>query len=157
MTTSAKEWKAKRGSEVMLPSGNTATLRRISLLRMVSSGSEVPDLLSGLVAGAMDGADASSLIKPEALPGLSKVLDIVCRAAFVEPVIAADGVAPEDDEIELGDLTDPDRIFVMSYVMGRVGGDAVAAFPVQSQNDLDAVPTDDDATRGVVTPSWDQQ
>lgn len=125
--TSGVVWRSAReqGYLKQLPSGNWARLRPVALDRLLISG-EIADLLTPLVVKmVMEGADTVSLdtflnnVTTERALGTVaetiQLLDLVCKAAFIEPRIVDNPQA--DDEISLSDLLLEDKGLVFSLAM----------------------------------------
>lgn len=149
--TSGAVWRSAReqGYLKQLPSGNWARLRPVALDRLLISG-EVADLLTPLVVKmVMDGADTVSLdtflnnATAERTLGTVaetiQLLDLVCRAAFVEPRIVDNPQA--DDEISLADLSLEDKGLAFSLAMQPA--EELRRFRLEPTPDVATVPDRD--------------
>lgn len=157
--TPGSEWRSIRelGVPIELPSGMIANLRPVRPDRLAAQG-EVLDILTPLVHKMLfEGADASADLIAEAigetiepkstdpadmrqaignLANIERVCDIVCKAAFVSPVIVDDPRG--DDEISLEDLDLPDKVHV--FTLALRGAAALNHFRYEPQADVEPVP-----------------
>jgi hypothetical protein len=110
--TAASDWKreATEPELVILPSGNTALLKRPSMLAMMKQG-EIPNPLMEAAVDLLDGQ------APKDFGGLVELLEHIAIEAFVEPRISRNG-SPQDGEIALSDLSDADKLFVSGWMRG---------------------------------------
>jgi hypothetical protein len=152
--TSAKMWRESAIKTVTLPSGNVARLRRLSMLNLVNGGQGAPDLLSGIVAQAMEGRKVQ--LSGQDMPALTQMLNLFCREAFVEPKVAPDGQSPTDDMISVEDIDDKDKMWLVDWLMGG-DGSAAAAFPTGSLPSMDDVPNGDGAGVAAILPAGTAQ
>lgn len=158
--TSGAAWRAARetGVPVQLPSGNIAHLRPVPPERLVAQG-EIVDILTPLVAQMLfAGADATAETIEKAigavlgdgeedpdpeqlrsaatnLVNIERVCDLVCRAAFVNPIIVDDPQA--DNEIGLDDLDLADKVHV--FTLALRGAAALQHFRAQPETDVEPV------------------
>jgi hypothetical protein len=116
--TSGKQWRKLREEGVMvpLPSGNVVRLRPVGLPELIR-GEHVPDLLTPLVAETIWRGEPSPAQISESLEmarGSIELLDLICKAAFLEPKLVDNPQA--DDEISVDDIDLADKSFVLQFV-----------------------------------------
>lgn len=116
--TSGKAWRqAKEEGELWtLPSGNVARLRPVSLMAFINSG-KIPDFLTPL-AGSMvwEEIEADKLASTAEMARASAELaELICRAAFIDPVIVDE--PKKDNEIAMEHIDDADKAWVMSCMI----------------------------------------
>ena len=152
--SSGKEWRQPReeGYVRTLFSGKTVRLRPLDLATMLLEG-DIPDLLTGLVYQVLfEGVDAPGYTPPPAgedakqamfgiTPTILPVVNLVCKAAFLEPRIVDEPQA--DDEIGIEDVELRDRALVFNLV--TQGADALRRFHYQPPPIVEAVPDGQDA------------
>jgi hypothetical protein len=115
--TSGSQWRKLReeGELLELPSGNFARLRPIALIELIHLGHVPNQLLT--VAYSLMGGDQDDVSTPEEqvdrLRNFSQLVQIVCKAAFVEPKIVDEPT--QDNEITFFDLSEDDRLFVYAW------------------------------------------
>lgn len=118
--TPAKVWRQPReeGYVVTLPSGNIARLRPVALDVLILSG-EIPDLLSPIAAKMLwEETDVAEIANAaELATGTAKLINHVCRAAMMEPVVAAVGEEPKDGEIALEDIDFQDKSIIFQLAI----------------------------------------
>ena len=118
--TPAKAWRQPReeGYLITLPSGNIARLRPVALDVLILSG-ELPDLLSPIAAKMLwEETDVAELANAaELATGTAKLMNHVCRAAMMEPVVAAVGEEPKDGEIALEDIDFQDKSIIFQLAI----------------------------------------
>jgi hypothetical protein len=131
--TPASEWKrpGEAFNTIALPSGNAVKIKQPELLELLAGG-VIPDGLGGFVSEIIDAAGKGSMgqtfvKEPDKLGKMVAFMGAICRAVFVEPVIAPEGEEPGEGEIALNWLTFKDRMAVFNAVMG--GADALIPFP----------------------------
>lgn len=98
-----KQWRKNLTTKVTLPSGNVAALKPVNLMDLVRQG-DVPDTLSGLIVDLLDNAKPQSM-SLEDLRQYGDVIDLVCKACFVDPALAdvASETALGVDEVSFAD------------------------------------------------------
>lgn len=118
--TTGREW--RQGYVRTLPSGKTVRLRKPSLLGLTSHG-QAPDLLTGIIIAGIQGKPTNSVamedITPETLESFVKALNTICQGCFLEPRIVERAQA--EDEIEVGDIEDNDKMAVLMWALGKEG------------------------------------
>jgi hypothetical protein len=149
------EWRRRRAQEHLtrLPSGNLAKLRTVDLYGLMEQG-DVPDVLTTLAASVLfEGADkVISLDEPakgkadrgdilERARQRVDLINLVCKAAFVEPRIVDDPQA--DDELAIDDVHMEDRAFV--FWLALRPAEELSRFRYESPPDVEAVQQRDDA------------
>jgi len=143
--TLAASWRAERSGVVKtLLSGKRARLRAVDVSLLLLQGN-IPDLLTPQVVRMFYGPDKDTPtrseialktgIEPEELP----IINLVCRAAFVEPRIVDEPIA--DDEIAIDDVDLYDRLQV--YNMCTRGLDVLRNFRLEPFADV-AIESDGD-------------
>ncbi len=168
--TSGAAWRQPRteGYTKELPSGAVARLRPVSPDQLIAAG-EVPDILTPLVLKMLfrgsDGSELTELVNnnEESLrhaQGTMKLINAVCRAAFVQPRIVDEPATDPhehtmgDDEITIDDVTIIDRYFVFqlatqpaevlrTFMFPEAG--TVAALPDEQGDGQPAQRPDDDS------------
>ena len=149
--TTALEWRRARveGEVVTLPSGKTARLRTMSLLRLLEKGT-IPDSLSGIIQEMMGGEKkvANNL---ETFQGLSELLAVVCQLSFVYPKIVDDPT--EDDEISIEDVAYDDKFFVFNWSQKEIS--LMTPFREERDGDVEDVPGSDDVSDAAIGDDGD--
>lgn len=140
--TPAKAWRQPReeGYLIPLPSGNVARLRPVALDVLILSG-ELPDLLSPIAAKMLweDLPDVAEIANAaELATGTAKLMNHVCRAAMMEPPVAAMGEEPKDGEIALEDIDFQDKSIIFQLAISPAV--AMRNFRDRQAAGLDAVP-----------------
>lgn len=113
-----------RGDLVELPSFSdgkpfVARLSRPSMLSLAKDGKIPNALLTTATELFTDGGSAIDSDNPDALSSVWEVMDVICRASFVEPAY--------DDMIENGiTLTDEQYMFIFNY--SQRGVEALSSF-----------------------------
>jgi hypothetical protein len=148
--TPGKQWRQPReeGYVRTLFSGNVVRLRPLDLATMLVEG-EIPDLLTGLVYQVLfEGVDAPGYVPPAPhgeeskqtvfgiTPTILPVVNLVCKAAFLQPRIVDN--PQTDDEIAMEDVELRDRALVFNLV--TQGADALRRFHYQPPPALAPVP-----------------
>jgi len=158
--TSGAQWRGVRtqGVPIELPSGNIAHLRPVPPEKLAQEG-EILDILTPLVARMLfAGADATAETiaqtlgmvaateegaTPETLKlaagdlaQIERVCDLVCKAAFVTPLIVDDPQA--EDEISLEDLDLADKVHV--FTLALRGAAALQHFRYEPKATMEPVP-----------------
>ena len=113
--TSPQEWRKLNtlGTLIELPSGKVARLRKPDLFTLVRAG-KIPNALAGKVTEMIkkQKADIADFDASE----LADLLDIVAKAAFVEPQVV--DKPTEDNQISPSDIDFTDKSFVFQYAQG---------------------------------------
>jgi len=133
--TPARQWRRQPPTYLRtLPSGNTALLRRVTLIEIATSG-HLPEPLSALVGEVIEATLARQDVNsPEwaekwqartadlDLATMQKLIDDVTPLLFVEPVVVV-GRDPDYDagEIALDDVGLEDRSDAFVSAFGEVG------------------------------------
>lgn len=116
--TPAAEWRKPReeGYIVTLPSGLQPRLRPVALDVLIMAG-EIPDLLSPIAAKMLWSETNVEQIADvaELATGTAKLMNIVCKAAFLYPRIVDED--PGDDEITLEDVSFADKSIVFQLAI----------------------------------------
>jgi len=105
--TSIAEW--QREHEMLLPSGNVARLRKIHILDLAEQG-QVPAPLAGMVSSLM--ATGRVVIRQEQFKDYAEMINLVAKAAFVEPPLADKADATH---LAVGDVDMADRLEVFNW------------------------------------------
>ena len=141
--TRGTTWRKKsRASHlIVLPSGNTARLRPVSLDTLVLSG-EMPDVLSTLAAQTLfadvdfeDIAEEGKVSK-----GYVDLINRIVPAAFAEPRVVDEPQG--SDEIALSDIDWGDKVVV--FQLALLPTDAVEKFRQEQDGDVEDVSDGDD-------------
>ena len=159
--TSGSAWREPRqaGVPVQLPSGNIARLRPVEPQALLKQG-EIIDILTPLVAkmlfqgadataetiaqvigDATAGTDDNSVQLQEAvarLADLERVCDLVCKAAFVAPLIVDEPTT--ENEIAPDDIELADKIHV--FTLALRGAAALRHFRYEPSADVESVPNE---------------
>lgn len=144
MSTSAAAWRKNNGLgaktvELDLPSGNKATLKRISLEEFIALDI-IPDSLMGIIESQMNkkpdkpvkkGASAADAVKdPRKMADMFTTMNRIAELVFVEPPVrcheVVDGdaktVIPDEDRDENFVYTDEidinDKSFAFNFAVG---------------------------------------
>lgn len=141
----AHQWKnAKRTEEVELPSGRTMLVQRPNLMSMVLNSGTVPDFMMGFIEKSFGGQkpksdSMSQTIKQEDLPFLVELMNMAAIGCAVSPKVVRENPDYDADQIELSDLTDDEKTFLLGYALGgELASPQVAAFPVESNGSVDS-------------------
>ena len=104
-------WRERRGAGelVELPSGNVARLRRVHVLDLAEQG-QIPDPLVGMAAELVSGSKKA--LTAADLTRYVDVVNLVCRAAFVEPTVGDKGT---NSQLAVGELEMGDRLAVYNW------------------------------------------
>lgn len=117
-------WRAQRTQVRTLPSGLSATLRKVQLLDLAAQG-QIPTSLVGrvesLIAMSDQGGGAIDLAD---FPQHAAVINLVAKAALVDPPAADE---PDDDHIGISELPFGDRLDIFNWAQEE--GVALATFP----------------------------
>jgi len=140
--TAGADWRTDRqGFVKTLLSGKRARLRAVDVGLLALSG-EIPDFLTPMVLKMLFGGEDAEpeLDSIEAALGISgdmlPLINLICRAAFVEPRIVDDPQAT--DEISIDDVALEDRLMVFQLVIQGV--EALRRFRYEPAADVGAVP-----------------
>lgn len=106
-----QEWREKQrqGEAFELPSGLVVRLRRVGLLDLLSQGS-VPAPLVGMVQMLIE--KANHQLGAEQFPQFAQSIDLVVKAAMVDPPVAD---APGEGVLGIGELSIADRLAVFAW------------------------------------------
>lgn len=109
--TKASAWFRPPASELVeLPSGNTARLRKPSLLTMMRQG-QIPNHLSMAAVTAATGEASPDYART------AELIEFMVIAAFVEPEVVAD--SPGEGQLSIDQVSDQDKTFVMGWVQSE--------------------------------------
>lgn len=149
LPTSAAAWRKPReeGFLITLPSGNVARLRPVALDVLITSG-KLPDMLTPIAAKTLWVEEDVTAVGeiPELAKGFAELVNFVLPAAFLEPVVIADG-EPGAGEIHIEDIDFSDKVAVFNLVTS--GAASLGKFREQQTRSLDTVP--DGKSNGVTT------
>ena len=138
--TSAAMWRTPReeGFLITLPSGNVARLRPVALDVLITTG-KLPDILTPIAAKTLWTEEDTDKIAnaPELAKGFAELVYFVQPAAFLEPVVIADG-EPGDGEIHIEDIDFSDKVAVFN--LATAGADALRKFCNKQTAALEPVP-----------------
>lgn len=118
--TPAAEWRRPRqeGDPYRLPSGRVALLAPVSIMSLMRQGS-IPDLLTPFAASLIFEEKEVEELSGEEAAAAAELAEIVCRAAFRQPVIVDEPQA--ENEISLDDLDDTEKAWVMQVMIQPLG------------------------------------
>lgn len=122
-TTTLAAWRAARTSQETLPSGLLVTLRKVHLLDLAAQG-QIPAPLVGQVEQLMQASAGPQALGVADFPRHAAVIDLVVRAALVDPPVADE---PDEAHISLAELPFGDRIHIFNWAQGEAA--QVATFP----------------------------
>src|SRR5258708_3993255 len=103
-------WRAARREELTLPSGLVVTVQRVSILDLLEQGALPKPLLSEIKTAREktktsengdDGKAEFDLTQLEKFPEYSELINLVVRAAVVEPPIADE---PDDEHVGIREI-----------------------------------------------------
>jgi hypothetical protein len=114
----------KRTTELEMPSGFTAELRRPPLATWIASG-RVPDSLMAMIATG-GGAEVVTM-QGDAMKEVMALALEMAKESFVWPRIVEKADAESDDELEPGQLSLEDLSTFLGWVFGGTPGALVAA------------------------------
>lgn len=133
-----RAWRLSREAELELPSGLTVRVRRVSL-QDLAAGGMIPAPLVDVVQRLIDDTRSGQMIQPNVkqLAELGPILNVVARAAVIEPALAD---TPDDEHLGLSELTIEDKADIFRWAnsparalepfRGEPGG-SVAAAPAE--------------------------
>jgi hypothetical protein len=116
------EWRASLQETITLPSGLGVTLRKVALLDLVAQG-KIPTPLLGLIESLSNNPKLLNDFKIEDVPQFTAMLDIVVRAAVIDPPL---GESADDEHLQVGELTLDDKMMIFNW--GNAGTKAIAPF-----------------------------
>lgn len=105
------EWRAGQRETLVLPSGLSMTVRRVSLLDLAAAG-QVPAPLMGMVERLI-GEGQRSELELATLPQFVGLIDAVIMLAAVDPPLAAE---PDEDHIGVHELPTLDKVAVFNWL-----------------------------------------
>jgi hypothetical protein len=122
------EWRKKQVEELELPSGLTATVRRVRLVDLAARGS-VPTPLAGAVSEMLRGKkfDAASVAD---YAEYGKLVDLVVSAAVIAPPVAP---TSDDEHLGLDELTLEDKTAIFNWAHSE--GDRLDGFRAEPERD----------------------
>jgi hypothetical protein len=120
--TNLHAWRQGRQATLNLSCGLTVTVRKVDLLDLAAQG-QIPVPLHAAVQQMLAQQGAGGL-DIATLPERAAIIDLVVKAALVEPPLAD---APSDDAITLDELPFVDRISIFSWAHEEAA--QVATFP----------------------------
>lgn len=140
MTDNIKISQWRGGKEVLLPSGNKPTLRRINMLSVASGGTDCPDFLTTIVRTGFKGENPQIDRDPESLAALDVSLNWLCMQCFIDPKVGP-VAAPNCLGFHEIDLTD--KMAVFAFAMGKEGASAQAFLQGQDSS-VESAPFSED-------------
>lgn len=123
--TQAGAWKSTQTDIVKLPSGNVAELQTPSLLALFAGGG-LPRVFADVFKGGMTGAQANVSVEDVNPADISALADALVVAAFVSPSVVREHPDAGRNQIALGQVSDADKMFVMTRSMQALGYSANA-------------------------------
>ena len=132
--TTIAAWRQQAApTPVELPSGNTALLRRVSILELATSGAIPSTLIVKASEIKKGGKDWSSVLSdPEELGELMGMIKPVVIAAFVEPKVA---LVADDKHLGVDEIDPADQLAVFQYC--NRGAVALRPFRRESQEGVE--------------------
>ena len=109
MATPVSDWQTSH--ELTLPSGNVARLKRVALIDLILQGG-IPDTLSSR-AVEMAGQTQQRKLTVQELRDYEAVVNLVVKAAMIEPEISDQGLA-------ISDIDFIDRVQIFNWANGGV-------------------------------------
>lgn len=145
----AKKWKRKVYEDFEFPNSDlTADIQKPRMYALITKDGNIPNKFFGDIFGDANQKKAMlEKMKPEEraeyMQTMMYLADQITIAAFVSPKIVQENANYEDDEINLSDIDDEIKDFLMNWVMG--GGEPDAAIKrflaAQQKASMDAAPT----------------
>jgi hypothetical protein len=126
-------WRAGRTETLILPSGLTVTVRRVTLLDLASSG-QVPMPLMGMVDRLINEGRAADLDMAQ-LPQFIGLIDATITLALIDPPVAD---APDDEHLGINELPTMDKIAIFNWL--NAPAEQLAPFRAGSGAVVDTAP-----------------
>lgn len=145
MVTSLQDWKKPSGTteEVQLPSGNRAVLKRTDPVEFMTSGGDIPDVLTQIIIDSIQQQGRREFeITKDNLPELLESLNVITCAVFHEPKVVRDDELqgePTEAVRPLSWISFQDKAFVFAWALGAQF-DPAAKFPAQQAQRMATVP-----------------
>lgn len=123
-TTTLAAWRASRTKQFPIGDGLTLTARRVELVDLAAQG-QIPAPLLGQVEALLSQAEAAGgRIDLADVPRYAQVIDLVAKAAVVDPPVADE---PDETHIGVREIPFMTRIEIFHWAQGEAS--AVATFP----------------------------
>lgn len=140
-TTTAKEWKSGKTTDLKLPSGNVCLVRKPDGMKAFMVNGKIPNSLMPLVSDALDSKsdgelDMKAVMEdPQRMKDLMEMIDSITVSTVVEPAVLpvpnnvdekTGAITPvphdeRDDEILYVDEIDTeDKLMIMGWALGGV-------------------------------------
>jgi hypothetical protein len=130
-----RAWRLSREAELELPSGLTVRVRRVPLVDLAAGG-QIPAPLAETVNRLIKAGPGGIVIDLSTLTELAPVLDVVTRAALVEPPLSD---VADDEHVTLAEISLDDKLEIFRWAntaakelepfRGEPGGDVDPAQP----------------------------
>jgi hypothetical protein len=140
MITPARKWRELRedGFTALLPSGNTARLRPVSVAEMVKNG-RIPDTLTPVAAEVLANGAPSTETIMRITNEVTDFMQLVTVASFIEPrvvLLKTPEETPPDDAISIWDVSLEDQ----AYVLQLTGAPTRALISFRNKQEGDVEP-----------------
>ena len=98
-------------------SGLTVTLKRVDLMSIITQGVDIPDSLSGLVGGMVNGGIDTAEIGFDDIGGFGEMLNIITIASVVSPPVIAG--AGDDTHLGTNEIPFADKQEIFNFGNGE--------------------------------------
>lgn len=154
--TSARDWRGRGGTELELPSGNTALVRNPGIQHFMKIGI-IPNSLRGIVSQAIQSGKTDlhteDLLKDESdLDQLLEMFDKVLIHTVIEPKVKP---VPTDEEGQIVPLEDRDQDFIYPDEVDFNDKAFIFQFAVGGTRDLESFRQQQVASMAAVRPGAD--
>lgn len=107
-----QKWRLNASQEYVLPSGNTALLKRVGILDLAQLG-QIPDTLSGQVSEmAQQEQDGTLNFDLKDVAQFGEVIDLLTMACFVDPLVTKEG---DENHLAVSEVPSIDKIAVFAW------------------------------------------
>lgn len=128
--TPAAAWR-KEDALVRLPSGRVVRAKEVDVAGLIlnSEKGEVPDFLRAQMNAKMTGKKSGPvMVDVDDLRGVSSLMNVIVRAAVIEPRIVKEGADYDRGEINLEDIGTEDKMYLFNLVMPAQEMDVALSF-----------------------------
>jgi hypothetical protein len=129
MSTHLNEWRARRTKQLDLTCGLTVTVKKVAILDLAAQGA-IPTPLVDAVQALLNGEGEAQRVTIEGFPEYARMVDLVVKAAVVEPPVADE---PSATHVGLNELPILDRIDIFNWAQEE--GAQLTTFPQHSEPD----------------------
>jgi len=107
-----QNWRKNAAREYVLPSGNTALIKRVGIIDLAQQGA-IPDTLSGMVSelAAMDDPAKLKLDLTD-MKRFGEAIDLIALACFVDPPLTQEG---DDFHLGVAEVPSIDKLAVFAW------------------------------------------